>query len=106
MRVRIYRPAKSAAQSGQAKGRFWAIEPVQETAREPEPLMGWLAAGDTLGGLQGVMRFASRDEAVSFAQAQGWAYSISEPSERRVNPRSNLENFRVSRPQDEERTGL
>ncbi|MER2520887.1 MAG: ETC complex I subunit [Bdellovibrionales bacterium] len=105
MRVRIYRPAKSATQSGRAKTESWVIEPVQETAREPEPLMGWLASGDTFSGLQGVMRFASRDEAVGFAQKQGWSYTVSEPSERRVKPRSNLENFRIVRPQDEERAG-
>ncbi len=105
MRVWIYRPAKSAMQSGRAKTEAWVIEPAQETAREPEPLMGWLAAGDTFSGLQGVMRFGSRDEAIAFVQKQGWSYTVSEPSERRVKPRSNLENFRIVRPQDEERAG-
>lgn len=103
MRVRIYKPAKSAAQSGMAKTEAWALEPVQATGREPEPLMGWLAAGDTFSGLQGVLRFTTRDEAVAFAQKQGWTYTVVDPAKRSVKPRSNLENFRIVRPQDEER---
>ena len=47
-RVRIYRPTKTAMQSGIASTRRWVLEYEPATPREPDPLMGWASAGDTL----------------------------------------------------------
>lgn len=101
MRVRIYRPAKSAAQSGRAKTKEWLLEPELATPRVPEPLMGWVSAEDTLSELRRRLRFHSREEAVAFANRQGWEAVIEEPEERRITPRNYLDNFRIVRPQDE-----
>lgn len=103
MRVRIYKPAKSAAQSGRAKTHEWLLEPELLTPRVPEPLMGWVSAGDTLSELRGRMRFANPEEAVAFAKRNGWECVIEEPTERRIRPRNYLDNFRNVRPEDEER---
>jgi len=43
MLARIYRPAKSAMQSGPARGKDWVLEFEPASARNPEPLMGWTA---------------------------------------------------------------
>ena len=72
MRVRIYQPAKSATQSGRGRARGWLLEPELATARLPEPLMGWLSAGDTYGELKGRLRFATQAEAEAFAAKNGW----------------------------------
>lgn len=101
MRVRIFRPAKSAAQSGRAKTHQWFIEPELLTSRVPEPLMGWVSAEDTFSELRRRLRFSSREEAVAFANRRGWVSVIEEPSERRIVPRNYLDNFRIVRPQDE-----
>jgi hypothetical protein len=103
MRVRIYRPAKSAAQSGRAKTHEWVLEPEIVTSRVPEPVMGWSSAGDTLGELANRLRFPMKEEAISFAARQGWDYILEEPAERRIRPRNYLDNFRSTRPQDEEK---
>ena len=103
MRVRIYRPAKSAAQSGRGKTHEWLLEPELLTPREPEPIMGWASAADTLGELSDRMRFPLKEDAVAFAVRQGWDYILEEPAERRIRPRNYLDNFRAVRPQDEER---
>ena len=104
MRVRVYKPAKSAAQSGRAGTHQWVIEPETVTARIPDPIMGWSSAGDTLGELKGRLRFASLEDALAFAKPRGWEPIIEEPAERRIQPRNYLDNFRIVRPQDEERT--
>ncbi len=104
MRVRVYRPAKSAAQSGRAKTHQWVIEPEIVTSRKPDPIMGWASAGDTLGELKGRLLFASQEEAMAFLKRKGWEAVVEEPTERRVQPRNYLDNFRIVRPQDEERT--
>ncbi len=103
MRVRIYRPAKSAAQAGRGRIHAWRIEPELPTRRIPEPLMGWVSAADTLSELRGRLSFASAEEAVAFARRSGWDYTLEEPAERLVRPRNYLDNFRVVRPEDEER---
>jgi hypothetical protein len=103
MRVRIHQPAKNAMQSGRAGTEDWRIEPELATPRMPEPLMGWVSAGDTLSELQGRLRFRTPEEAVSFARRKGWDYVMEEPAERRVRPRNYLDNFRITRPEDEER---
>ena len=103
MRVRVYRPTKTAAQSGRGKTHEWVVEPEILTARTPEPLMGWASAGDTLGELRGRLRFSTQSEAISFATRKGWEYIVEEPAERRLTPRNYLDNFRITRPQDEER---
>jgi hypothetical protein len=104
MRVRVFRPAKSAAQSGRGNIHQWVIEPELLTARTPEPIMGWSSAGDTMGELKGRLRFPSMEDALAFVKMKGWEAIVEEPSERRIQPRNYLDNFRIKRPQDEERT--
>lgn len=101
MRVRVYKPAKSAAQSGRAGTHSWILEPELLTPRVPEDLMGWVSSNDTLSELRRRLRFSTRDEALSFAYRNGWEVSVEEPSERRIIPRNYLDNFRIKRPQDE-----
>lgn len=103
MRVRIYRPAKSATQSGRAKMQNWVLEPEIVTRRTPEPIMGWVSAGDTYGELSGFMHFPIKEDAIAFAMRNGWDYWVEEPAERRIRPRNYLDNFRATRPQDEEK---
>jgi hypothetical protein len=102
MQVRIYQPAKSTMQSGRGKQHDWLAEPCLLTARTPEPLMGWVSAGDTFSELRNKLRFATKEEAVAFAVKQGWEYEVEEPEARQIKPRNYLDNFRYVRPQDEE----
>lgn len=103
MRVRIFRPAKSASQSGRAKTHEWVLEPEVVTSRIPDSIMGWASAGDTLSELANRMRFPMKEDAIAFAARNGWDYFVEEPTERRIRPRSYLDNFRATRPQDEEK---
>lgn len=93
MRVKIYQPAKSVMQSGRAKN-FWCVEPDLLTARLPENLMGWVSAGDTMGEMKNRLRFKTQDEALAFAQKQGWEVVVDSAHERRIPPRSYMDNFK------------
>ena len=95
MRVRIYRPAKSAMQSGLATTKQWRIEAELETPRMPDPLMGWVSAGDTLNEIR--MRFSSEEEAIRFATEAGWDYWVDSPQGRIVTPRNYADNFKEKR---------
>ena len=95
MTARIYQPSRATTQSGLGKTHSWILEYEPATQRSPEPLMGWTSAADTLNQVR--LSFASRDEAVSFADRQGLVFSVQEPAQRRVRPRSYTDRFRPVR---------
>jgi hypothetical protein len=103
MRVRLFRPAKSAAQQGRAKSHEWVIEPELLTRRTPDPIMGWASAGDTLAEMTGRLVFPTQDDALAFAKNKGWEIILEEPAERKIQPRNYLDNFKIVRAIDEER---
>ena len=70
--ARIYRPAKSAMQSGRAKSKKWLLEFEPNAARTVEPVMGWVASADTRSQVR--LRFDTLDEAISYAESSGIAY--------------------------------
>lgn len=103
MRVRIYKPTKSAMQSGRSRNAQWVIEPEIPTRRTQDPLMGWTSAEDTLSEMRNRLHFSTAEEAIYFARNNGWEYHIEDTQERKVTPRSYLDNFKIVRPEDEER---
>jgi hypothetical protein len=94
--ARIYRPAKTAMQSGRAKTRKWVLDYEQATPRRPDPLMGWTSAADTLNQVQ--LRFDTLDEAIAFAGKHGLQYAVIEPHERSLKAKAYADNFRYDRP--------
>ena len=92
MKARIFRPSKSATQSGLGKTEEWVLEYEPPTARKPEPLMGWTASGDTLNQVR--LKFPSLDEAKAYAEKKELEYTVREPKQRRVRPRNYGDNFR------------
>ena len=94
-RARILRPAKTAMQSGRAETMKWVLEYEPASKREPDPLMGWSSARDTLNEVQ--LRFDSLDEAVAFANKHGLDYTVIEPQPRIPKVKSYADNFRYDR---------
>ena len=76
MTARIYLPARSAAQSGQAKDK-WILEYEPEKPRVIEPLMGWTSSNDMKSQIR--LRFDSKDEAIAYAERNGIAYRVEQP---------------------------
>lgn len=90
--AKIYKPARSAMQSGLAKTAQWVLEYDRKAALGPEPLMGWTASGDTLNQVR--LKFDTLDQAVAHAEKEGLEYSVIQPQERRVKPKNYTDNFR------------
>ena len=95
MQARIYRPAKTAMQSGRAGSKDWVLEFEPESARRVEPLMGWTSSGDMRGQVR--LRFETREEAIAYARRQGLMYALEEPRERRPRLKAYADNFRTGR---------
>ena len=94
-RARIFRPAKTAMQSGRAQARKWILDYEPATPRRPDPLMGWASAADTLNEVQ--LRFSTCDEAVAFADRLGLDYTVIAPHDSAERPKSYADNFRYDR---------
>ena len=97
MGARIYRPAKTAMQSGEGRTKNWVLEYEPESARSIEPLMGWTSSGDQKSQIR--VKFATKEEAVDYAKKQGIAYTLTEPHTRKRKPKAYADNFRTSRAQ-------
>ena len=95
MRVRIYQPTKTAMQSGRAGTKSWIMEFEPEARREMDPLMGWTSSRDTRGQVR--LAFDSKEEAVAYAERQGYAYSVLPAQARAIRPKSYSDNFRYDR---------
>ena len=63
-------------QSGQAKTRDWVLEYEPETPREVEPLMGFTSSRDMRSQIR--LEFATRDEAIAYAEREGITYQVFE----------------------------
>ncbi|WP_084462750.1 ETC complex I subunit [Oceanibaculum pacificum] len=94
--VRIYRPARSVMQAGRARTKKWVLEFEPRYATEIEPLMGWTSSRDTLQQVK--LTFPSKERAVAFAERQGWPYTVIEPHEPKIRPKSYADNFRWQHP--------
>lgn len=92
MRARIYRPAKSAMQSGRGNSKAWVLEFEPAAAKRPDPLMGWAGSVDTLGQVK--LRFATRDDAAAYASKHGIDFRILPDQQRNLKLRTYAENFR------------
>lgn len=97
MRARIYRPSRTATQSGPARHRQWVLEFAPETPRNVDPLMGWTASDDMNSQVR--LRFDSREAAEAYAREHGIDYVLREPTPRKPNirPRGYGENFATDR---------
>jgi hypothetical protein len=93
--ARIYQPAKTAMQSGRAKTRKWVLEYEPASRRDPDPLMGWSSAEDTLNEI--LLRFDTLAEAIAFATRHGIEYTLVEPQARTPKAKSYADNFRYDR---------
>ncbi len=95
MVARIYRPAKTAMQSGRARTKGWCLEFEPAEARHIDPLMGWSGSGDMLGQLR--LQFESREQAVAYAEKHGIAYEVAEPQARKQRIKAYADNFAYNR---------
>jgi ETC complex I subunit conserved region len=93
--ARILRPAKSAMSSGKAATRRWVLEFEPASKRTPEPLMGWVSANDTLNQVR--LKFPSLEAAEAYAIRQGLSYTVEQPHDTTIAPKSYADNFRFDR---------
>jgi hypothetical protein len=94
MTAKIYRPARTAMQSGEAKDK-WLLEYEPEAPRQIEPLMGWTSSTDMKSQIK--LHFQTKEEAIAYAQREGIVYRVEEPKPTTRRTISYSDNFKPGR---------
>ncbi|CDQ93946.1 unnamed protein product, partial [Oncorhynchus mykiss] len=89
-KVHIFVPARTAMQSGAHGTKKWKID-FDTRERWENPLMGWASTGDPMSNVN--LTFTSKDDAVAFAEKNGWSYDITEKMEKKPRAKSYGANF-------------
>ena len=95
MPARIYKPSKSANQSGLARTKQWLLVFEQDNPREIEPLMGWTSLRRHPSTAAPLVRYEGRSG--SLCQREGIAYRVEEPKEVKRRTISYSDNFKFNR---------
>ncbi|KAI0688868.1 NADH-ubiquinone oxidoreductase 21kDa subunit [Earliella scabrosa] len=91
--VRIFQPTRSTTQSGSGKSNRWRIDwdILPGGGRWENPLMGWASSADYMQGTR--LSFRTKEDAIHFAEKQGWDYYIGPEEVNRIPPKNYSENF-------------
>ena len=76
MTARIYKPARTAMQSGTAKTKEWMLDYEPEQPRAVEPLMGWTSTSDMKQEVQ--LNFDTKEEAVAYCERNAIPHQVFE----------------------------
>ena len=89
-KAKIFKPSKTAMQSGLAKTEKWIIEYITE---QPgiNPLMGWESSTDTLTELK--LEFSSKDKAIEYAKKNKIEFELIDEKKRKKIIKSYSDNF-------------
>ncbi len=88
-------PSRTATQSGKAKSKSWVLTYEPESAMQVEPLMGWTSSSDMNRQIR--LGFATKDEAIAYAERNGLAYRVEEPKTVLLKTQTYSDNFKSSR---------
>jgi hypothetical protein len=97
MAARIYRPARTAMSSGEAKTDRWVLEFEPERPLTIEPLMGYTSSDDMRRQVR--LEFDSMEEAIAYATQNGIAHQVFEPQRKVRATIAYADNFRRDRAQ-------
>lgn len=82
-------------QSGKARTREWVLEFEPADAQTIEPLMGWTASTDTRQQVR--LQFATKEEAIAYAERNNLSYQVFKPREQKRRTMSYSDNFKFNR---------
>tara|TARA_Y100000994_G_C15632447_1_gene417665 strand:- start:195 stop:473 length:279 start_codon:yes stop_codon:yes gene_type:complete len=90
-KAKIYKPTKTAMQSGMNNTKKWIIEFY---TKKPgiNPLMGWESSTDTLSEVK--LEFTTKELAINYAKNNKIDFEIVEPKTRNIIKKSYADNFK------------
>ena len=99
MIAKIYKPSKTATQSGRkrsfSRGCEWVLAYTRQSAAVPDHLMGWQSSSDMARQVR--LYFPDQESAIAYAERYEIAYVTQQPKPRRVRPKAYADNFAFTR---------
>ena len=89
-KAKIYKPNKTAMQSGLGKIDKWVLE-FEVSDPTKNPLMGWESSSDTLSELR--LEFSTKELAINYAKKKKIDFELIEPKKRKIVKKSYADNF-------------
>ena len=89
-KAKIYKPSKTAMQSGLKKFDIWILEFITNDP-STNPLMGWESSNDTYSQLK--MEFSTKELAIEYAKKNKIVFELIEPKNRKIVKKSYSDNF-------------
>lgn len=84
----IYKPVKTATQSGKWNSSQWLMDwdVLPKGHRWENQVMGWQSSADFMNGHR--IPFNTKEDAIAFANKQGYEYFVQEPNKRKFVPKA------------------
>ena len=95
VQARIYRPAKTAMQSGKVRSRQWILEFCPKDVSFIDPIMGWYGSKDMYHQLR--LTFRSLESAMAYAKERNLIVQVETAHAPLSIPKNYAENFRYDR---------
>ena len=92
MKAKIYKPSKTAMQSGRSKYNKWVLKFSDKKNQLKDTMMGWNGGSSTVSQIE--LKFSSKEEAVNYAKKNSIDYEVLETSARKVINKSYADNFK------------
>ena len=92
MKAKIFKPSKTAMQSGRAKYNRWVLKFLDQRNQLKDTMMGWNGGSSTVSQIE--LKFSSKEEAINYAKKNSIDYEVLETSERKVINKSYADNFK------------
>ena len=89
-KAKIYKPSKTATQSGFGKTKQWVLEYINDE-NLINPLMGWESSSNTLSELK--LFFDNKNSAIEYATKNKIDFILIDNKERTIVKKSYTDNF-------------
>ena len=89
-KAKIYKPSKTAMQSGLKKFDKWILEYFSDKPGI-NPLMGWESSKDTYSEFK--LEFSTKELAIDYAKKNNINFELIEPQKRKMIKKSYADNF-------------
>ena len=91
MTIKIYKPSKTAMQSGYGKTKKWLAEYISDKETTKDNLMGWNSSIDTASQIK--VFFDTKEQAIEWAKKHNEQFIVYEPKVRKLKPKNYSSNF-------------
>ena len=89
-KAKIYKPTKTAMQSGKSNTKNWLLE-FDTLDTGINPLTGWETSKDMMSEVK--LEFLSKEQAIEYAKKNKIDYYIVEPQKAKIIKKSYTDNF-------------